>query len=83
VSRLKWIPLPTDVRWVDVREADAPLLQGQTGDGGACLRRRTSPRAAAAIGERPRLGWMLEHGEHGGLTRRLPHEIAEAVTVGE
>ena len=75
--------LPTDGRWVDVRDADAPLLLGQPGDGGACLRRLASPRAAAAIGERPRLGWMLENGEHGGHTRRLPHQSAEAVTAGQ
>jgi hypothetical protein len=77
------IRLPTDVRWVDVRDADAPLLLGQTGDGGACLSRLSSQRAATAIGERPRLGRMLENGEHGGHTRSLPHQIAEAVTAGQ
>src|SRR5262249_47237815 len=77
------IRLPTDVRWVDVRDADAPLLLGQTCDGGACLRRLTSQRAAAAIGERPRIGRVLENGEHGGHTRSLPDQIAEAVTAGQ
>ena len=77
------IRLPTDGRWVDVRDADAPLLLGQTGDGGACLSRLSSQRAATAIGERPRIGRMLENGEHGGHTRSLPHQIAEAVTAGQ
>ena len=75
--------VPTDVGWGDIRDADAPLLLGQPGDGGACLRRLASPRAAAAIGERPRRGRMLDNGEHGRSTRSLPHQIAEAVTAGQ
>jgi hypothetical protein len=59
---------PPAGRWVDVREAEAPLRLGQPGEGGACRRRRR--------------GWMRENGEHGGHTRRLPHESADAVTAG-
>src|SRR6266446_8706956 len=46
------IRVPNDVGRIDVWDADAPLLLGQTYDGGACLSRLASQRAAAAIGER-------------------------------
>src|SRR6267378_1051956 len=47
------IRLPTDVGRVDVRDADTPLLLGETGDRGAHLARLASQRAGAAGGERP------------------------------
>src|SRR5439155_5999575 len=45
------VGLPTDVGRVDVRDADAPLVLGQTGDRGTALAGLAADGAGAAVGE--------------------------------
>jgi hypothetical protein len=77
------VGLPSDVGWVDVRDADALLVLGQPGDRRTHLTGLASQRAGPTVGKGAGIGWMLENREHGRHPGRLPDQIAKAIPAGE
>jgi hypothetical protein len=76
------VGLPTDIGGGDVRDADAPLVLGQTGERGPSLAGLAAEGVGAAVGACPGLGRVLETRQHGCHPRCLPAQIAKTIPTG-
>jgi hypothetical protein len=77
------VGLPTAGGRGNVRDADAPLLLGKTGDRGTSLAGLAAEGAGAAVGEGSGIGRMLENRKHGRHPRCLPDQIAKTIPTGQ
>src|SRR5215510_12264180 len=76
------VGFPTDVGWVDVQDADAPLVLRQAGERGTSLAGLVADGAGAAVGESAGIGRMLQNRQYGRHPRGLPDQIAKAIPPG-
>src|SRR6266446_10807388 len=70
---------PTDVRGILIVDPNAPLLHGEPLGGWPSWRGAVPYRARPAIGERPRIRWVLQDGEDRGDGRAFPDHLSEAI----
>ena len=75
--------LPAAGGWVLVVHAKAPLRPGQTRGGRAAWRMAVAHRVRPAIGAGPRVGWVLQDGEHRGPGGACPHHVPKAIAPRE